>query len=118
MSGNGVFQRTASSVVPAVRVDSEAVTYTLKGEVGRNASLNPVSSGPTSPGNPEPGSSTCTWCGKTLTDPDSVRRGLGPDCFSYLQGVKGKLGAMTGGNRDYWLGIFARLSRKGVRLEE
>jgi hypothetical protein len=60
---------------------------------------------------------SCYWCGRTITDPDSVRRGLGPDCFSYLQGVKRKLSTMTATNQAYWQNTFSRLGRRGVKLE-
>ena len=29
----------------------------------------------------------CLVCGRTLTDPDSIRRGIGPDCWAKLGGI-------------------------------
>lgn len=30
---------------------------------------------------------TCQKCGKKLTDPESMRRGYGPECWSRISGI-------------------------------
>jgi len=38
----------------------------------------------TTPGDPLPGVVHCSRCGRRLTDPQSIRRGYGPECAQKL----------------------------------
>jgi hypothetical protein len=61
---------------------------------------------------------TCYVCGRELSDPVSVERGIGPECLAWVKANRQRLLNPDGQGCFAWLWRFrrARLERAGVDL--